>query len=257
MGFLGRLPVGAQPIPAMTACVRIDFTNFDLEPPSVEFINPFTGEYAPPPVQALVDTEEGPRDLVVHSHPDTNRPFFCVRGIRQYHEHPQHSGTSGSSTATAAREAWRRSATASGARWRGTCSGSTSRSRRCQGSCSSSCVSRTRQARSCHREQAEQAHQAARAAQPGLIVALGEVPPQMLAALGLATPPEGPQGQRAEREGAPLPEFDNLRGGVADGRDTSPNRPSGPRFRQSRQHGLCDTRKPAWLRERRSPPGEG
>lgn len=94
IGFLGRLSIGGGPIPAMTACVRIDFTNFDLEPPSVEFIDPFTGEYASPPVQALVDTEEGPRDLVVHSHPDTNRPFFCVPGIRQYHDHPQHSGDS-------------------------------------------------------------------------------------------------------------------------------------------------------------------
>jgi hypothetical protein len=94
VGFLGRLPVGGQPIPAMSACVRIDFTNFDVWPPSVEFIDPFTGDYAPPPVQALIETDEGPRDLVVHSHPDTGRPFFCVPGIRQYHEHPQHSGDS-------------------------------------------------------------------------------------------------------------------------------------------------------------------
>ena len=94
IGFLGRLPVGGQPIPALSACVRIDFTNFDLWPPSVEFIDPFTGEYAPPPVQALIGTDEGPRDLVVHSHPETGRPFFCVRGIREYHEHPQHSGDS-------------------------------------------------------------------------------------------------------------------------------------------------------------------
>lgn len=94
IGFLARLPVGAQPIPTMTACVRIDFTNFDVWAPSVEFIDPFTGDYVSPPVQALVDTEEGPRDLVVHSHPETNRPFFCVPGIRQYHDHPQHSGDS-------------------------------------------------------------------------------------------------------------------------------------------------------------------
>lgn len=93
IGFLGRLPIG-QDIPAMTACVRVDFTNFDVWAPSVEFIDPFTGEYAAPPVQALIETNEGPQDLVVHSHPDTNRPFFCVPGIRQYHEHPQHSGDS-------------------------------------------------------------------------------------------------------------------------------------------------------------------
>lgn len=94
IGFLGRLPIGHQSIPAMTACVQIDFTNYDLAPPSVEFIDPFSRSYASPPVQALVETDEGPRDLVVNSHPDTNRPFFCVPGIRQYHDHPQHSGDS-------------------------------------------------------------------------------------------------------------------------------------------------------------------
>ena len=94
IGFLARLAVGAGSLPAMTACVRIDFENFDLWPPAIEFVEPFAGEHAPPLVQALVDTDEGPRDLVVHSHPDTNRPFFCVPGVRQYHEHPQHSGDS-------------------------------------------------------------------------------------------------------------------------------------------------------------------
>ncbi|HLY23384.1 MAG TPA: putative metal-binding protein [bacterium] len=94
VGFLGQLPLGARPIPVMAACVRIDFTNFDLWAPSVEFIDPMTGEYTPPIVQALVETDEGPRNLIVFSHPDTNRPFFCVPGIRQYHEHPQHSGDS-------------------------------------------------------------------------------------------------------------------------------------------------------------------
>src|SRR5262249_33083179 len=93
-GFVGRLSIGPVATPAMTACVRIDFENYDLWPPSVEFIDALTGEYAPPPVQALVDSDEGPRDLVVHSHPETNRPFFCVPGIRQYHDHPQHSGDS-------------------------------------------------------------------------------------------------------------------------------------------------------------------
>ena len=94
VGFLGRLPLGPNPMPVMSACVRIDFTDYDLAPPSVEFINVFTGEYASPPVQALVESDEGPRNLVVQSHPDTNRAFFCVPGVRQYHEHPQHSGDS-------------------------------------------------------------------------------------------------------------------------------------------------------------------
>ena len=94
VGFLGRLPLAAQVIPVMTACVRLDFTNYDLWPPSVEFIDPSTGEYAPPFVQALVESGEEAHNLVVDSHPATNRPFFCIPGIRQYHDHPQHSGDS-------------------------------------------------------------------------------------------------------------------------------------------------------------------
>jgi len=31
---------------------------------------------------------------VVAGHPKTGRPFLCVRGTRQYHTHPQHSGDS-------------------------------------------------------------------------------------------------------------------------------------------------------------------
>ena len=94
VGFLGRVSLGAQHISAMTACVRIDFTNYDLWPPSVEFIDPFRGEFAPPIVPALIDSAEGPRNLLVSGHPDTNRPFFCVPGVREYHDHPQHSGDS-------------------------------------------------------------------------------------------------------------------------------------------------------------------
>lgn len=94
VGFLGRLPLGGPPVPAMPACVRVDFTDYDLQPPSVEFIDPVTGEFAQPPVQALIDTDEGPRNLLVQMHPETGRPFFCVPGIREYHAHPQHAGDS-------------------------------------------------------------------------------------------------------------------------------------------------------------------
>ena len=94
VGFLGRVPFGAMALPAMTACVRLDFTNYDLWPPSAEFIDPLTGEYAPPLVQALVGSDGEAHNLIVDSHPETNRPFFCIPGIRQYHDHPQHSGDS-------------------------------------------------------------------------------------------------------------------------------------------------------------------
>jgi hypothetical protein len=92
VGFLARLPVGEQTITAMPACVRIDFTNYDLWAPSVEFVDPFTREFAAPAVQGLMEAEAGAQNVLVAGHPQTGRPFFCVPGIREYHEHPQHTG---------------------------------------------------------------------------------------------------------------------------------------------------------------------
>jgi hypothetical protein len=199
VGFLGRLPVGAQPIPAMTACVRIDFTNFDVEPPSVEFINPCTGDFTPPPVQALVDTEEGPRDLVVQSHPDTNRPFFCVPGVRQYHAHPQHSGddwllhrnAGEGSLATICDRIWR----AMARNLLGvhvevqTLPGQLQLQLRLA-SAPGEIVPQLW-------DQAEEQNRQAARAQSGLVVAQGEIPQQVLAALGIAVPP-GLSAQRPE-----------------------------------------------------------
>ena len=194
IGFLGRLSIGGGPIPAMTACVRIDFTNFDVEPPSVEFIDPFTGEYASPPVQALVDTDEGPRDLVVHSHPETNRPFFCVPGIRQYHDHPQHSGDSWllhrdsheGSLATICDRIWRsmvRNLLGVNIQVQ-TLPG--------QMQIQTRLVNAPGEVAPALWEQAKQVEQAARAAQAGVVGAPAP-PPAVLAALGVVAPPAATQ----------------------------------------------------------------
>jgi len=42
VGFLAQLSLGGQSVPVMTACVRFDYTNYDVWPPSVEFIDPCT-----------------------------------------------------------------------------------------------------------------------------------------------------------------------------------------------------------------------
>ena len=94
IAFLARLPVAGSIVPVIAACVQIDFTNFDLWAPSVEFIDPITRVFAPPVVQALVETEGGAQNLLVGGHPDTGRPFLCIPGVRQYHSHPQHTGDS-------------------------------------------------------------------------------------------------------------------------------------------------------------------
>jgi hypothetical protein len=94
VAFIGRVSLGQRTIPIIAACVRIDFENYDLWPPSVEFIDPATGDFAPPPVAAVAVTHEGARNILVDGHPTTRRPFFCIRGTREYHSHPQHSGDS-------------------------------------------------------------------------------------------------------------------------------------------------------------------
>jgi len=193
IGFLGRLPIGAQVIPAMSACVRIDFTDYDLSPPSVEFIDPMTGEPAPPQVQALVGTDEGPRDLVVQSHPETGRAFFCVPGVRQYHEHPQHSGDSWL-VHRATGEG--RLATICDRIWRSMARNLLGVQLNLQTLPGQQLQIQLRVANAPGEvveamwEQAHQAQQAARAAQSGLIVPQAQsLPPQVAAALGLQQPP--------------------------------------------------------------------
>ncbi|TFV68118.1 UNVERIFIED_ORG: hypothetical protein E4P37_00030 [Bacillus sp. AZ43] len=93
IAFVASVPlVGVLAAPVITACVRIDYTNYDLWPPSVTFIDPRTRQPAPPVVRAPANGEHGVRDALVENHPVTGLPFLCLPGIREYHSHPQHSG---------------------------------------------------------------------------------------------------------------------------------------------------------------------
>lgn len=79
------------PVVIATASVRLDFTNYDLEPPSVVFIDPFTREMSPPLAQAYgVEENKGAVPLIIQ-HPDLNRPFLCQPGIWEYHVHMEHT----------------------------------------------------------------------------------------------------------------------------------------------------------------------
>lgn len=65
--------------------LHLDCADFDGQPPTAELRLP-NGTPLP--------GEQWPSDLsrqgVVHGHPDYPRPFFCRRGLREYHTHPQH-----------------------------------------------------------------------------------------------------------------------------------------------------------------------
>ena len=94
LAFLARVAVsaGAGPLPIVVCAVRLTYDNYDLWPPSLMFIDLFTGKPSRPHVRAFVSTPEGPRDVLIDGHPATKQPFLCLPVIREYHSHPQHSG---------------------------------------------------------------------------------------------------------------------------------------------------------------------
>lgn len=101
-----------QPTPLVTG-VRFDYSDYDLQPPSVKLVNPFSGEpwseeqlptrlmrrteiqgqlppgvNLPPGVSPPMMVQDQPL-LQVYPGED---PFLCIPGVREYHDHPAHSG---------------------------------------------------------------------------------------------------------------------------------------------------------------------
>lgn len=87
----------------------LDFSNYDLWPPSVRLVDPFTqvpyepGELPTRLKQSVpVPPELVPQGMPVLSqeqflmqfHGPDDVPFLCLPGVREYHEQPAHSGDS-------------------------------------------------------------------------------------------------------------------------------------------------------------------
>lgn len=96
-----NLPPGAvvvAELPSLAAQAfkaRFDLTDFDLRAPSLEFRNAWTDEPLsyPQMFRALeFEAERKSHCVLLDDHPITHKPFLCLRGIREYHEHPQHTG---------------------------------------------------------------------------------------------------------------------------------------------------------------------
>jgi hypothetical protein len=88
--------------PAVIFGALIDFTDYDLRPLSVTLVNPFTQvalksnevmtqfqRLIPPHGAIPVATAQA----LLQTHSD-NKPFICLPGLREYHEHPAHTGDS-------------------------------------------------------------------------------------------------------------------------------------------------------------------
>lgn len=76
----------------------LDFTNFDVWAPSVRIVDPFTEQPYPAdqlPVKFLRrppgGDEASPPGSILQYHAPA-LPFVCLAGVREYHEHPSHSG---------------------------------------------------------------------------------------------------------------------------------------------------------------------
>jgi len=95
--------------PAIVTGVLFDYTNYDAQPPSVRLVNPFTRQpflarelpttlnRALPVQQVDLPGVAGQVQMtaaqpLMQSHGPDELPFLCIAGVREYHEHPGHSG---------------------------------------------------------------------------------------------------------------------------------------------------------------------
>lgn len=101
-----------KPPPLITG-VLFDYTDYDLRPPSVRLVKPFTrepwtSEELPTTLRRRVESQTSllipglqlppgaaPRIIqeqtLMQSYPE-EVPFLCIAGVREYHDHPAHSG---------------------------------------------------------------------------------------------------------------------------------------------------------------------
>lgn len=86
-----NLPLAGRPLPVVLASVEANYSDFNLLPPSVRFVDPVLGSDSQPMFPILQRQVDGSdRSLVVDDHPTYRRPFLCHPGTQEYHTHPQH-----------------------------------------------------------------------------------------------------------------------------------------------------------------------
>jgi hypothetical protein len=91
-------------VPGVLCGLHIDFSDYDVRPPSVRIVNPFdespvnfADSWKFPRAMATVDPESGqtaPEMQVLLQAFDPEKPFLCLPGVREYHESSAHTGDS-------------------------------------------------------------------------------------------------------------------------------------------------------------------
>ncbi|MFI9811746.1 putative metal-binding protein [Saccharothrix variisporea] len=92
--------------PALVTGVLIDYTNYDVRPPSVRLADPFTREpYRTGQLPTTLRRSTGKihsitpdgrpvmeAETLMQGYSPDSLPFLCLPGVREYHDHPGHSG---------------------------------------------------------------------------------------------------------------------------------------------------------------------
>lgn len=110
-----------KPYALVPYAVLMDLSNYDVEPPSLRFVNPFTREplrrreiptnlqrlklpgnplqfpaimFNPQQPGAMLALAPGvlSQDLLQAWTPEDDEPFVCLQGVREYHDNPGHTG---------------------------------------------------------------------------------------------------------------------------------------------------------------------
>jgi hypothetical protein len=96
---------------AIVMGVAFDYTNYDADPPSVRIVDPFTGEPLkfkdlPNPLNRSLPAQEisipgmppeqkmlvASMQAYMQGYGPDEVPFLCLAGVREYHNHPAHTG---------------------------------------------------------------------------------------------------------------------------------------------------------------------
>ena len=98
--------------PTIVTAVQFDYTNYDVEPPSVRLVDPFSGRLLlnkelpirlprmipgpemSTPVPGLPKLQLNSAQDLMQAHSPEDLPFLCIAGVKEYHDHPGHSGDS-------------------------------------------------------------------------------------------------------------------------------------------------------------------
>ena len=85
VSMVHQVPLLGQAPTTRELVLHLDLEDYDGQPPTAELLLP---DRSPLPAPEWPKSIHG--QGIVASHKDYGRPFFCRRGLREYHSHPQH-----------------------------------------------------------------------------------------------------------------------------------------------------------------------